>query len=313
MSFTSNQVLNDDVNVTFSVQTELASLLKPALLLVFTAPRLLGGSRGGVALCWRSLSLYRSRQAEIHVKNIKISFPPPLLPAGVTLAPCRPPAVAQSPPLSPEEKKERDLVASAVEKFADRVYLVEQRHPDNQHRPKSSYFPSVFREALAEKLLFSDSLSDVHALVSSWIFAASHAGSLYDLVVELQATIRSDRNTARLKKNAKQRASRTTKQVDADDVDEEAEEGEESESADDEHSPPSSPAPPPAKRSKTVHHTVLEDVTNQSRSKRRAPSSRKPTQKGSAKASPPTVASITADFGPAYRTTSDCRRTARGG
>ncbi|KAJ7214351.1 P-loop containing nucleoside triphosphate hydrolase protein [Mycena pura] len=252
-------------------------------------------------------------------KNIKISFSSPPLPAGVTLAPFCPPSFAQSPPLSTEEKKlklkkkERDLVVCALEKFANGVRLVEQRHTENQHRPKSSYFPSTFRDALAANLLSLNSLFDVHALVSSWIFAASHAGALYDLVVELQATIRSDRDTARLKKNAKQRASRTTKQIDADDVDEEAEEGEESESADDEHSPPSSPAPPPAKRSKTVHHTVLEDVTNQSRSKRRAPSSRKPTQKGSAKASLPTVASITADFGPAYRTTSDRRRTARGG
>ncbi|KAJ7190124.1 P-loop containing nucleoside triphosphate hydrolase protein [Mycena pura] len=168
-------------------------------------------------------------------KNIKISFPSPPLPTGITLAPFRPPTISQSSPLSTEEKKlklkkkERDLVTCALEKFANGVRLVEQRQPENQHRPKSSYFLSTFRDALAAKLLSLKSLFDVHALVSSWLFPASHPGSLYDLVVELQATICSDRNTARLKKNAKQRASRTMKQVDADGVDEEVEEGEESE------------------------------------------------------------------------------------
>ncbi|KAK7006543.1 P-loop containing nucleoside triphosphate hydrolase protein [Favolaschia claudopus] len=258
-------------------------------------------------------------------KKINIEYAPLPLPTDMTLPPFIAPATPQSAPLTPEEKKlkltrkERDPVMLALEKFAEDVRRTEQHHPDNHHRPKSSYFPSSMREHLAGKLLALDSLFALRALLTSWNFASTYAGSLYDLVVELQATIRSDREAARVEKNAKQRATRLSKKALQDsemsEVDDNVEESEHSDVDDDRRS---SPIPPPAKRTKTGSGGVLKEVTNRTKlssgrkeSSRGKKSSKTKSQANVAKEKQ-TLATIAAGFGPAYRTTSD-RRRARGG
>ncbi|KAK6974154.1 P-loop containing nucleoside triphosphate hydrolase protein [Favolaschia claudopus] len=255
-------------------------------------------------------------------KKINIEFPSSPLPSGMTLPPFIALATAHSAPLTPEEKKlklskkEREDVMLALGKFAEDLRRAEQHHPDNQHRPKSAYFPSSLREHLAAKLLSLDSLFDLHALLTTWNFASSYAGLLYDLVVELQATIRSDRETARLEKNAKQRATRSSKK--AREMSEVDEMDTDPDLSDVDDHPRSSPIPPPAKRTKTGTGNVLKEVTN----RKKASSGGKQASRGKTSSTAKvqvnvgkerqTLAAISAGFGPAYRTTSD-RRRARAG
>ncbi|KAJ7838883.1 hypothetical protein B0H13DRAFT_1911539 [Mycena leptocephala] len=109
-----------------------------------------------------------------------------------------------------------------------------------------------------------DSVDKLEASVRSWVFAAGYRVRLYAVVHELRTTITTQREAARLEKNAKQRATRRGKKKKAsydselDNDDEEM--GEESSTDDevDEH-PRSSPIPPAPKRTRRV----LEEVTNE--------------------------------------------------
>lgn len=243
-------------------------------------------------------------------KNITISFPPSPLPSGLKLPPFTPPTSKLSASLSAAEKKlklkkkERDDAAATLTKFGETVRRAEYKKIANHHRPKSSYFPSSVCTIILDKLLSFDSLESLNAVVQPWIFALNHTDSLYELVIDLQTSINSDRDEARLAKNAKQRATRKAKKAavyeESSDEDEESEE--ESSSADevDDH-PRSSPIPPPSKRAKMAPKPPLVEITNQERP---APRARAPRQKE------PTAATVAATFRPAYRTTSR-RRAAR--
>ncbi|KAJ7838415.1 hypothetical protein B0H13DRAFT_1911843 [Mycena leptocephala] len=167
-------------------------------------------------------------------KNITISFPPSPLPSGLKLPPFTPPTSKLSASLSAAEKKlklkkkERDDAAATLTKFGETVRRAEYKKIANHHRPKSSYFPSSVCTIILDKLLSFDSLESLTAVVQPWIFALNHTDSLYELVIDLQTSINSDRDEARLAKNAKQRATRKAKKAavyeESSDEDEESEE-----------------------------------------------------------------------------------------
>jgi hypothetical protein len=204
------------------------------------------------------------------------------------------------------KKKERDDAAATLTKFGETVRRAEFQKIANHHRPKSSYFPSSVCTIILDKLLSFDPLESLTTVVQPWIFALNHTNSLYELVIDLQTSINSDRDEARLAKNAKQRATRKAKKAavheESSDEDEESEEeSSESSSADEIDHPRSSPVPPPSKRARTAPRPPLVEITNQERP---APRARAPRQKE------PTAATVAATFRPAYRTTSR-RRAAR--
>jgi hypothetical protein len=123
---------------------------------------------------------------------------------------------------------------------------------------------------------------------------------LYALVHELRTTITSQREAARLEKNAKQRTTRRKKkdiyESETEDEDEEMDDQSSSDEEIDEHAR-SSPIPPPPKRTRRV----LEEVTNNERPARpptkRAP--RQPLQR---------AAEVSQSYSAPYRTSR--RRTA---
>ncbi|KAK7031989.1 P-loop containing nucleoside triphosphate hydrolase protein [Favolaschia claudopus] len=251
--------------------------------------------------------------------NITLSFPSPPLPDHIVLPPFTPPAGTQPIVLSASDKKlqlkkkERELASAELAEFGNKLRLAEQRRSANIHRPKSSYFPVSISTLILDKFLSIDSVQCLSDLVQPWIFARTQSFTLYDVILDLQATIRSDRETARLKNNAKQsnksksrRKSKKKKKVadSSESEDMEEVEVEESEvehettsSGDDEGRRRSSPVPPPAKR--TRRSTVLDDVTNQ------AAGSRRQTTADKTKI---TSAAISATYRPAYRTTATSRR-----
>ncbi|KAK7015322.1 P-loop containing nucleoside triphosphate hydrolase protein [Favolaschia claudopus] len=204
--------------------------------------------------------------------NITLSFPSPPLPDRVVLPPFTPSAGTQPIVLSASEKKlqlkkkERELASTELAEFGNKLRLAEQRRSANIHRPKSSYFPVSISTLILDKLLSIDSVQSLSELVQPWIFAAAHIFTLYDVILDLQSTIRSDREAARLKKNAKhhnkskprRKSKKKKKVVDSSESEEMEEvEVEESEveheaasSGDDQGRRRSSPVPPPAKRAR---------------------------------------------------------------
>ncbi|KAJ7621675.1 hypothetical protein B0H17DRAFT_1151771 [Mycena rosella] len=238
--------------------------------------------------------------------EIELDFPSPRLLSGTKLPLfTAPPAAA---PLSAAEKKlrltkkEREQVQLSVIKFGESVRRAERKNATHQDRPKSSYLPMSLIKSILDNLLSLDSITRLEPLVQRWVFATGHRVRLYAALHTLRATINSQRETERLKRKEKRRATRAGKKAVYDSESESAnEDQEESSSGDeevDEH-PRSSPIPPPPKHSRKV----LKEVTNQKPSTRArvTRAARKPLQGAS---------EVAQSYGVPYRTSSG-RRAAK--
>ncbi|KAF7334056.1 P-loop containing nucleoside triphosphate hydrolase protein [Mycena venus] len=214
--------------------------------------------------------------------NITLVFPaPPLLP-GIELPLFAAPPAAD--PLSTLDKKmrltkkEREQAEAALLEFGRTVHRAERKLPANRNRPKSSYFPASLVRAILDRLLTLDSLAGLEKILTAWVFATAYCVRLYAVVRGLQATISSQREKARLERNAKQRATRQKKKAVYDSELEEEEEREESveesSSEDEVDHPRSSPVPPPSKRTRRV----LEEVTNERPTRTHPPAKKAPRQ-----------------------------------
>ncbi|KAJ6549749.1 P-loop containing nucleoside triphosphate hydrolase protein [Mycena capillaripes] len=211
--------------------------------------------------------------------DIKLDFPAPPLPPGIKLPLfIDPPAVD---PLSALDKKlrltktEREQAEAALLEFGGTVHRAERKLPANRNRPKSSYFPTSLVRAILDKILTLDSFSTLENILISWAFATGHRVRLYAVVHNLRATICSQRETARLERNAKQRATRLKKKGVYDselEDDVEMEESVDDSGSEEEFDHPrSSPIPPPSKRTRRA----LEEVTNDERPTRLRPAAQK--------------------------------------
>ncbi|KAJ7831783.1 hypothetical protein B0H14DRAFT_3463846 [Mycena olivaceomarginata] len=105
-------------------------------------------------------------------------------------------------------KKEREQAEAALLEFGGTVHRAERKLPANRNRPKSSFFPTSIIRSILDVLLTLHSLEKLEALLTSWVFAMGYRVRLYAVVRGIQATISSHRETARLERNAKQRATR---------------------------------------------------------------------------------------------------------
>jgi hypothetical protein len=194
-------------------------------------------------------------------------------------------------------KKECELAEAALLEFGGTVHRAERKLPANRNRPKSSFFPTSIIRSILDVLLTLDSLENLEALLTSWVFAMGYRIRLYAIVRGIQAKISSHRETARLERNAKQRATRQKKKAVYDSESENEVDGEESsvESSSDEEvdHPRSSPIPPPPKRTRRV----LEEVTNDERQTRAHPPAKKAPRQPLQKAS-----EVSQSYRPAYRT-----------
>ncbi|KAJ6583376.1 hypothetical protein DFH09DRAFT_1435763, partial [Mycena vulgaris] len=233
--------------------------------------------------------------------NIKLKFPAPPLPSGMELPLFIDLRTADR--LSPLDKKlrltkkERKQAEAVLLEFGGTVHRAERKLPANRNRPKSSYFPTSLVRAILDKLLTLDSLSTLETVLISWVFATGYRVRLYAVIHNLRATISSQRETARLERNAKQRATRRKKKAvyDSESEDEvEMEESvEESNSEEEIDHPRSSPIPPPPKRTRRV----LEEVTNDERPMRTHPPAKKAPRQPLQRAS-----EVSESYRPAYKT-----------
>lgn len=195
-------------------------------------------------------------------EDLHPTFSAPPLPAGIELPLFISPPVN---PISPQEKKlkltkkEREQAEPALAEFGETVRRAERRNAAHRNRPKSSFFPQSIMNSVLDSLLALDSLETLQTAVQSWVFSRGYVVRLYVVVHELRTTINSQRDTARLEKNAKQRATRQKKKgiYVSESEDESEMESEESDEEVDEH-PRSSPIPPSPKQ----RRRILEEVTN---------------------------------------------------
>ncbi|KAJ7809980.1 hypothetical protein B0H13DRAFT_2384850 [Mycena leptocephala] len=204
--------------------------------------------------------------------NIRLAFPTPALPRGIEL-----PLFIHSEPLAQSisaadkilklSKPEREQAEAALVKFGATVHRTERKLAAHRNRPKSSYFPTSLIRSILDKLLALDSLNKLETILNPWVFAMTYRVRLYALVHELRTTITSQREAARLEKNAKQRTTRRKKkgiyESESEDEEEDMDDLSSSDEEIDEHAR-SSPIPPPPKRTRRV----LEEVTNNERTAR---------------------------------------------
>ncbi|KAJ7310773.1 P-loop containing nucleoside triphosphate hydrolase protein [Mycena albidolilacea] len=234
-------------------------------------------------------------------KNITLAFSAPPLPPGIELPLFAAPPAADPPSALDKKlrltKKECELAEAALLEFGGTIHRAERKLPANRNRPKSSFFPTSIIRSILDVLLTLDSLENLEALLTSWVFAMGYRVRLYAVVRGIQATISSHRETARLERNAKQRATRQKKKAvyhsESEDEVEEEESVVESSSEEEVDHPRSSPIPPPPKRTRRV----LEEVTNDKRQTRAHPPAKKAPRQPLQKAS-----EVSQSYRPAYRT-----------
>ncbi|KAF8207369.1 hypothetical protein K438DRAFT_1962298 [Mycena galopus ATCC 62051] len=196
--------------------------------------------------------------------EIALEFPAPPLPSGVKLPPFIAPALVNASPL---DKKLR--LAKKEKKPLQRW------KPVHQNRPKSSYFPTSVINSLLNNLLCLDSLEKVENIATSWTFSRGYLARLYAVIHHLRTSFITERDLARAKKNAKQRAGRRAKKAvysEESELEDGSDEGSNSSSLEDEQEevnahPRSSPIPPAAKRPRRV----LQEVTNKRASRTQPP------------------------------------------
>ncbi|KAF8145002.1 P-loop containing nucleoside triphosphate hydrolase protein [Mycena galopus ATCC 62051] len=217
--------------------------------------------------------------------KITLDFPAPQLPRGITLPSFVAPAAVTTTTdkklkLAKKERKEATL---ALRDFGMIVYHAERKQPIHRNRPKSSFFPTSITNSLLDNLLALDSLEKMEILVNSWAFSREYRVRLYAIIHDLRTTVITTRELARLRKNAKQRASRRAKKAadseESESENELSESGNSSSSEDSEEvneHPRSSPIPPAPKRPRRV----LQEVTNEAQAPR-APAIKKSTGRAS--------------------------------
>ncbi|KAF7372288.1 P-loop containing nucleoside triphosphate hydrolase protein [Mycena venus] len=179
-------------------------------------------------------------------------------------------------------KKEHKKAESTLADFGETVRQAERKNRAHQNQPRSSFFPTSVIRALLDDLSF-DSLEKLEPVLQSWIYAAGYRVRLYAVVHTPRTTINSRSETARIERNANQRATRQKKKKKDTYVSESEgemeDEGEDEQLSTDEKKdahPRSSPIPPSPK----PQRGILEEVTDANNSThsttKRAP--RKPLQ-----------------------------------
>lgn len=228
--------------------------------------------------------------------NVTLAFPGPALPPGVKLPLFIHPTVEPISMLDKKLKltaKKRERAEPVLVEFGETVRRAERKNIAHRNRPKSSFFPASIIRSILDTLLALDSVTNLGTAAQSWVFSRRYIVRLYVVVHQLRSTINSQRETARVERNAKQRAARQKKKgayvSEAEDELEAEGESEESDDEIDEH-PRSSPVPPSPKR----RRRVLE-VTNEEQSGR--------TSKKVARRKPlPGAAEVTQSFSAPYVT-----------
>jgi len=173
-------------------------------------------------------------------------------------------------------KKEREAAEKHLLHFGESIRQFERHSDSHKYRPRSSYFPSRVMSSILDTLLvihFPSKLEEI--LNNSWAYYFSHGTALFDLIIEIQTSIKVQRNNTREltlgKKSEKRRAARAADDEGASD-------------------PPLVSDPEPFSESPSRKRPALEQITNTTK-RQRAPRSVQPT-----------VTQVLEGYCPQYRT-----------
>ncbi|KAF7339867.1 p-loop containing nucleoside triphosphate hydrolase protein [Mycena venus] len=149
-----------------------------------------------------------------------IVFPAP--PSAVRLPPiAAPPVVVSQKSSTPRKlklsRKERESATAALITCRDKIRVKEQLAGNFRNMPPILFLPSTLQTVLLDKFLSINTESDLVSLVRSWQHRQRHTKFLFDSITKLQRQIRTDREAARLAKNAKAQATRNAKRKRIDD------------------------------------------------------------------------------------------------
>jgi hypothetical protein len=211
-----------------------------------------------------------------------LSFPPSPLPAGsLPLAPfasaSRPPPTSTETVRGPQTthkltKAMRIAAEAKLRLFRDRVHKSERNRTSHGYTPASSYFPNPAINSILDHLLAISTVENIAATIPKWKYLAGHGTALLELVKTLQADFILEFETARVQKNAANRAKAKAKRR-ADSPEEELSDEDEDSEIPENDAPAAAAVDEPARPSPTRKRGPLEDATNEApRSKRpRAP------------------------------------------
>lgn len=120
-------------------------------------------------------------------------------------------ASAPSPTLVTKPKKPTltrkmcTQLEAALLGFRNTVRLHEKDHDPHGYIPRTSYFPHPLIQTILNHLTSIQTTEDLQNLLPSWGFHTEHGRSLLALLVAMQTTFSTQRDTARLLRNEKSR------------------------------------------------------------------------------------------------------------
>ncbi|KAJ6506196.1 P-loop containing nucleoside triphosphate hydrolase protein [Mycena vitilis] len=219
-------------------------------------------------------------------------FPPSPLPIGAPPLASFPstdtPSSTPSSGLATKAKKLTKAMRAAAESelrlFRERVHKAERDRVSHGFTPPSSYFPNPAITSILDHFLAISTPATLVTIAPRWKYHDTHGAALLELVKRLQATFAVDFETARLQKNAVNRArERARRQADSSD-DEMPDEEEEEEIGE------IISVATPAVSKPRAQKRVLQDATNEERPSKRS------------RAPQLSAAAVAASFRPQYTT-----------
>lgn len=109
------------------------------------------------------------------------------------------------------KKKEREVAEKHLLNFGESIRQIERCSSSHKYRPRSSYFPSRIMSSILDSLLDIHSPFELEDILNdSWAYYSSHGTSLLNIIIDIQTSIKVQRNSARQTTTAKQREKRQT-------------------------------------------------------------------------------------------------------
>ncbi|PPQ98765.1 hypothetical protein CVT26_014348 [Gymnopilus dilepis] len=133
--------------------------------------------------------------------NLQEFLPSPLPPGFLPLPVLTAPQTGSKPSRAKKDrltKKEREIAEKPLHDFGEYVRRKELYTDSNKYRPRSSYFPTHILASILDALLVIHFPADLeHILNNSWPYYLQHGSKLYDVVIEIQASINLQRSIAK--------------------------------------------------------------------------------------------------------------------
>ncbi|KAF8809190.1 hypothetical protein BYT27DRAFT_7013522, partial [Phlegmacium glaucopus] len=81
--------------------------------------------------------------------------------------------------------------------FGESIRQIQRGPNTHKYQPRSSYFPSRILSAILDSLLVIHFPSELEVIINnSWAYYSSHGTALFNLIIEIQTSIKVQQNNA---------------------------------------------------------------------------------------------------------------------